>query len=100
MFADHNGDTVNPLTYNTITAAKQLGGDVTALVCGSDCSKVVSELSKAEGVTKLLVSQDDAYKGFLPEAVTPLILAAQKQFSFSHILGGASAVGKVCNVKH
>lgn len=95
VLADHNCESVGPATYNTITAAKQLGGDVTALVCGPDCSKVVAELSKAEGVGKLLVAQDDSYKGFLPEALSPLILAAQKQFGFTHILGGASAVGKV-----
>ena len=30
------------------------------------------------------------------EAVTPLIVEAQKQFHFSHILADASAFGKVC----
>lgn len=95
VLADHDCETVSPATYSTITAAKQLGGDVTALVCGPDCSKVVGELSKAEGVGKMLVAQDSCYKGFLPEALSPLILAAQKQFGFTHILGGASAVGKV-----
>ena len=56
---------------------------------------MVNELSQAEGLTKILIAQDDSYNGFLPESVSPLILAAQKQFSFSHILSGASAVGKV-----
>jgi len=35
------------------------------------------------------------FKGFLPEAITPFILEAQKQFNFSHILAGATAFGKV-----
>lgn len=95
MLADHDGQSVSPSTYSTISAAKQLGGDITALVCGPDCSKVAGELSKAEGVGKLLVAQDDCFKGSLPEAISPLILAAQKQFGFSHVLSGASAVGKV-----
>ena len=30
------------------------------------------------------------------EAVTPLVLATQNQFNFTHILAGATAVGKVC----
>lgn len=30
----------------------------------------------------------------MPEAITPLIIAAQKQFNFSHIVAGASAQGK------
>lgn len=39
VIAEHNGETVIPLTYNTITAARQLG-EVTALVAGPDCAKV------------------------------------------------------------
>lgn len=96
MLAEHDGGTVSPNFYSTVSAAKQLGGEITALVCGPDCSKVVGELSQAEGLGKLLVAQSDDFKGFLPEALSPLILAAQNQFSFTHILSGASAVGKVC----
>lgn len=98
MLAEHDGGTVSPNFYSTVSAAKQLGGEITALVCGPDCSKVVGELSQAEGVGKLLVAQSDDFKGFLPEALSPLILAAQNQFSFTHILSGASAVGKVCSL--
>lgn len=95
VLTEHNEEKVNPITFNTISAAKKLGGDVTALVCGTDCSKVAGELAQAEGIGKILVAQDDSFKGFLPEALSPLILEAQKQFQFSHILSGASAMGKV-----
>ena len=40
MIAEHDNDAVVPLTYNTISAAKELGGDVTVLVAGKDCTKV------------------------------------------------------------
>lgn len=30
----------------------------------------------------------------LAESVTPLVLSSQKQFNFTHILAGASAIGK------
>lgn len=33
----------------------------------------------------------------ITEELTPLILATQKQFSFTHICAGASAFGKVRN---
>lgn len=98
MLTEHDGETVDPITYSAISAARELGGDVTALVCGTDCSKVAGELSKAEGIVKLLVAQDDCFKGFLPEALSPLIIKAQKQFGFSHVLSGASAIGKVCYI--
>ena len=95
VLADHDGETLSPITLNTITAANKVGGEVTALVCGEDCSKVAGELSKVSGVQKLLLAQNASFKGLLPEAVAPLILAAQEQFKFSHIFAGASAVGKV-----
>ena len=41
VIAEHNGESVVPLTYNAIAAARQLGGDITALVAGPDCGKVV-----------------------------------------------------------
>lgn len=40
VIAEHDNSSVIPLTYNTISAAQQLGGDVTVLVAGKDCTKV------------------------------------------------------------
>ena len=40
MIGEHNNNDVIPLTYNTITAARQIGDHVTVLLAGSDCSKV------------------------------------------------------------
>ncbi|XP_034968277.1 electron transfer flavoprotein subunit alpha, mitochondrial isoform X1 [Zootoca vivipara] len=94
VIAEHTNEAVSPITLNTITAAKRLGGDVSCLVAGTNCEKVAQELSKVQGVVKVLVSQHDAYKGFLPEELTPLILATQKQFNYTHICAGASAFGK------
>ena len=56
---------------------------------------MAKELGQAEGVSKILVAQNGGYKGFLPEAETPLILETQKQFNFTLIFAGASAFGKV-----
>uniref|UniRef100_A0A8B9U8Y9 Electron transfer flavoprotein subunit alpha n=1 Tax=Anas zonorhyncha TaxID=75864 RepID=A0A8B9U8Y9_9AVES len=58
------------------------------------CDKIVQELSKVQGVAKVLVAQHDVYKGFLAEELTPLVLATQKQFNYTHICSGASAFGK------
>lgn len=91
---DHNNETLSPSTLSTITAAKQVGGDVLCLVAGSKVSGIAAELCKAEGVNKVLVAEDEALAGFLPERLTPLVLAAQKQFNASHIMTSASAVGK------
>jgi len=94
VIAEHDNNQLTPITLNAITAAKQLGGEVSCLVAGSQCSSVVSELAKAQGVGKILVADSDSLKGFMPENLAPLILATQDQFKFSHIVAGASAFGK------
>ncbi|XP_053741314.1 electron transfer flavoprotein subunit alpha, mitochondrial [Synchiropus splendidus] len=94
VVAEHNDDKLTPITLNAITAANKLGGDVSCLVAGANCGKVAEEISKVQGVKKVLVVQHDSYKGALPEELTPLILATHKQFNFTHICAGASAFGK------
>ncbi|XP_071447198.1 electron transfer flavoprotein subunit alpha, mitochondrial [Hetaerina americana] len=94
VIAEHNNEKLNPITLNTLTAAKKVGGEVTVLVAGTKCGPVAEQLSKASGLSRVLVAENDAFTGFLPESLTPLILASQKQFNFTHILAGATAFGK------
>ncbi|XP_048819548.1 electron transfer flavoprotein subunit alpha, mitochondrial-like [Lagopus muta] len=94
VIAEHNNETLTPITLNAVTAAKRLGGEVSCLVAGTSCDKVAQELSKVQGVAKVLVAQHDLFKGFLAEELTPLVLETQKQFKYTHICAGASAFGK------
>ncbi|XP_055855086.1 electron transfer flavoprotein subunit alpha, mitochondrial [Episyrphus balteatus] len=94
VVAEHNNETLNPVTLNTITAAKKIGGDITVLVAGTKCGPASEAVSKIQGVGKVIVAENDAFKGFTPESLTPLVLAAQNQFKFTHILAGATAFGK------
>ncbi|XP_060742948.1 electron transfer flavoprotein subunit alpha, mitochondrial [Tachysurus vachellii] len=94
VVAEHNNDILTPITLSAITAASKLGGEVSCLVAGTNCTKVAEQLSQVEGLKKVLVAQHDVYKGLLPEELTPLILATQQQFNFTHICAGASAFGK------
>ncbi len=92
---DHNNSIVTPITFNTIAAAKKIGGDVTCLVAGEQVASVVSQLAQFSVIKKILIAENASYKGFLAESMTPLVIATQKQFNFSHILAGANAFGKV-----
>ncbi|XP_016842114.1 electron transfer flavoprotein subunit alpha, mitochondrial [Nasonia vitripennis] len=94
VIAEHNNEVVSPITQNALTAAKKLGGDITILVAGTKVGPVSEQLSKAKDVARVLTAESDAFKGFTPESLTPLIVAAQKQHNFSHIVAGASAFGK------
>lgn len=42
----------------------------------------------------MIVAENEAFKGFTPESITPLVLSLQNQLKFTHIVAGASAFGK------
>ena len=81
-------------TRHAVTAAKKLGGDISCIVAGSKCAGPAAEVAKIDGLSKVIVAENAAYEGFLPENLSPLILAAQEQFKFGRILGGSSAFTK------
>jgi len=94
VLAEHDNATLNPATLNAITAAKAVGGDITCLVAGTSCGAVAKEVAGLDGVSKVLVAENAAYAGFLPEKLTPLLMASQDQFKFTHIMAGASALSR------
>jgi len=91
---EHNDEDMNGISLNTVTAAKQLGGDISCLIAGTNCAPIVEQVSKIDGINKILVAEHAAYKGFLAEHLTPVVLESVKQFNFSHVLAGATAFGK------
>ncbi|KAK2161375.1 hypothetical protein NP493_1587g00046 [Ridgeia piscesae] len=94
VVAEHDNAKLQPSTLHTITAASKIGSDVTCLVVGTQCAKVAEEVAKVNGVTKVLLADNDAFKGFLPETLTSLILETQKKHNFTHIFASATAFGK------
>ena len=94
ILAEHDNSALSPATLNAVTAAGQVGGEVHCLVAGTGCGAVAKELAAVPGIAKILLADDAAYKGFLPEQLTPLMLAAQSQFKFTHIIAGASAFSR------
>jgi len=55
---------------------------------------VAKEVAALDGVSKVLVAENAAYAGFMPEKLTPVLLASQDQFKFTHIIAGASAFSR------
>jgi len=93
VLVDHNDEELNPATLNTITAARKIGADVTCLIAGTNVAPA-AEACSAVGVSRVLAAQNDVYKGVLPEHITPLVVDAQKQFNFTHIMAPETAFGK------
>ncbi|XP_045481244.1 electron transfer flavoprotein subunit alpha, mitochondrial [Harmonia axyridis] len=94
VIAEHDNKSLSPITQSAITAAKKLGGDITVLVAGEQCKPAVEAIAKASGLSKILIAESAAFKGFTPESLAPLVVDIQKKSNFTHIVSGASAFGK------
>lgn len=93
VIIEHRDDKLSSSSLKTISAASKLG-EVTCLVAGNKCNKVAGDVGKIENVKKVLMAENEVFKGLLPESLTPLIVETQKQFKFTHILADAGAFGK------
>merc|ERR1712032_794170 len=54
----------------------------------------MGEVAAVNGVTKVLLADSPTFTGFLPEHLTPLLVSAQNQFKYTHIIAGASAFSR------
>lgn len=92
VIAEHDNAALKPATLNTITAAKEIGGDITVLVAGSGCDAVAQAAAAIDGVSKVLVADNAAYEHQLPESLAALIAEVGKDSA--HIVAPASTTGK------
>merc|ERR1711910_66146 len=95
ILAEQTGDgLLSRNTRHSITAAKQLGGEISCLIAGTQTQKAVEEVAAIAGISKVIVAESPAFEGSLAENVAPTVLAAQDQFKFTHILSGSSAFSR------
>jgi len=92
VIAEHDNNEVRTATLNAVTAAREIDTDVDLLVAGSGCAGVAGECSSIQGVTRLLLVDDPAYKHDLPENLSPLVQSLAERYS--HVLAPASTFGK------
>jgi len=91
VVAEHNNQSLNAGTFNTITAAAKMG-DVEVLVAGHNCTAVAEQAAKIAGVKKVIHADDAAYAHMLAENIGNLVAHVGK--SHSHIVAPASFFGK------
>jgi len=92
VIAEHDNNNLKGATLNTVAAAKELGGEITLLVAGSDIASVTSEAQQLNGVTKILACDDNLYQNSLAEELSNLVVSLAG--SFSYILAPATTFGK------
>ena len=92
ILVEHDNQEVKASTLNTVTAAKQLGDDVHALVVGFNCDQVVTTSAKIVGINKVLKIDSAEYEYGLVENTASVVENIAK--SYSHVLAPASTFGK------
>ncbi|MBB3948185.1 electron transfer flavoprotein alpha subunit [Rhizobium skierniewicense] len=92
LLAEHDNATLSDQTAKTLTAATQIGGDVTVLVAGSNAKAAADEAAKLSGVSKVLFADDASYANQLAEPLAALIVSLAQ--SYDVIIAPATASAK------
>lgn len=92
VIAEHDNSALKESTHKTVTAALELGGDVTVLVAGSGCASVGEAAAKIAGVAKVLVADDALYAQQIAENMSALIVGLAGDYDA--VVSPASTSGK------
>jgi electron transfer flavoprotein alpha subunit len=92
VVAAHDNKAVRANVANAVTAAGQMGSDVTVLVAGKDCGEAAKSAAVIAGVAKVLQVEDAAYANWLAEDLAPLVVKLAS--NYSHVVMAADSVGK------
>ena len=92
ILAEHNNTEMNVATLNAVTAAQAIGGDITVLVAGKDCSAAAADVAKIDGVSAVKVVDSPEYENGLAENVAGLVVNMANDYS--HVLATATASAK------
>jgi electron transfer flavoprotein alpha subunit len=92
VYAEHDNATLKTETNKLVHAVKQMGGDIHVLVAGEGCEAVAKSASEIDGVSKVLVADNAAYKYQLAENVADLVV--EMAADYSHVVAAATTTGK------
>ncbi|USD34139.1 MULTISPECIES: electron transfer flavoprotein subunit alpha/FixB family protein [Vibrio] len=92
VIVEHDNQTLIADTLKTLSAASSLSTEISALVVGSACQRVVEQVAKVDTVKEVLVADSDAYQDQLAENCASLV--QQVAADFTHVLAPATTFGK------
>jgi len=92
VFAEHDNASIKAPTFNTVTAAAALGGEVHVLVAGHNAGAAAAAAAKIAGVSKVLHADAPYYGNGLAEALAPLVAGLAK--NYAAVLAPETTTGK------
>ncbi|KAF8520333.1 electron transfer flavoprotein alpha subunit [Hysterangium stoloniferum] len=96
VYLEHHEGDIDSGSLSALTAATQLGGNVTGLVVGKPghIDEVVKKAKKLKGLNTLLHSTSPLFSSPLPEAVAPLMHKVLSSSSYTHFISAHSSSAK------
>ncbi len=92
VIAEHDEGALKSGTLNAITAATQIGPDVTVLVAAEASGPVAAEAARVAGVARVLAADAPHYARPTAENMAALVLSIAS--NYSHVLAPATNFGK------
>ncbi len=92
ILAEHDNDSLKAATLSAVTAAGELGGDITVLVAGANCGAAAQQAAAVSGVAKVLVADNAAYANQLAENVS--LLVTELAAGYDNIIAAATTSAK------
>jgi electron transfer flavoprotein alpha subunit len=92
LVAEHDNASLKDVTAKALTAARQLGEPVHALVAGPGSRPAAEAAAKLEGVEKVLLAEDARYDHMLAEPTAALV--ASLAGPYTAIVAAATTTGK------
>ncbi|WP_265569756.1 electron transfer flavoprotein subunit alpha/FixB family protein [Sphingomicrobium nitratireducens] len=92
VLVEHDGAAIKDATLSTVTAAKELGGEVHLLVAGKDVGAVADAATKIDGVGKVHVADAAHLEHQLAEDVAPILIAQMGHHDV--LMASATTTGK------
>ena len=93
LLVEHGQSEIKDGTLKALTAAKELGAPIHALVVGAGSKGAADAAAKLDGVEKVLLAEDAAYDHDLAEPVAALIVALSGALRRDHVRS-ATTTGK------
>lgn len=92
LYVEHANGQIKDGTLKALTAAKELGAPIHALVLGTGSKAAAEAAAKFDGIEKVLNSEDGAYDHDLAEPTAALIAAIAQPYDA--IVAAATTTGK------
>lgn len=96
VVAEHDGKSLTPGTFSTVTAAGKIGGDVDVLIMGQNCGDVAKKAASIVGIKKVVVLDHELFAHRNAEDMSKSLVSFlnNEGKTYTHILAPSSNNGK------